>query len=175
MDLWKDIPGYDDNYQASNRGHIRSKKRVVFKRHRSGVLMQQTYPEKILQGTLGRNGYSIIHISIRGIKQQVGAHRLVLLAFIGPCPLGMEACHKNSIPNDNEPENLYWGTHEQNMRDRKNRGKYPKGKEHPMRKLSPTQAKSIMKSSEVGRVLAKKYNIGTSQISRIKRGKSWQN
>ena len=45
-------------------------------------------------------------------------HRLVLLAFVGPCPPGMEACHfPNRNPTDNRLCNLRWGTKRDNYND----------------------------------------------------------
>jgi len=41
-------------------------------------------------------------------------HRLVLLAFKGPCPRGREACHKNGNGLDNRIKNLKWGTRSEN-------------------------------------------------------------
>ena len=46
-------------------------------------------------------------------------HTVVLEAFAGPCPDGMEACHENDVPTDNRwPENLRWDTPEGNLADR---------------------------------------------------------
>lgn len=45
-------------------------------------------------------------------------HRLVLEAFVGPCPEGMECRHLNGIRGDNRLENLCWGTHQENYQDR---------------------------------------------------------
>ena len=33
-------------------------------------------------------------------------HRLVLEAFVGPNPPGLECCHNNGDPSDNRVENL---------------------------------------------------------------------
>lgn len=44
-------------------------------------------------------------------------HRLVLEAFVGPCPPGMEACHWNGIPGDNRLHNLRWDTPSANNAD----------------------------------------------------------
>jgi hypothetical protein len=44
-------------------------------------------------------------------------HRLVLEAFVGPCPEGKECCHKNDIADDNNLVNLYWGTRSENIAD----------------------------------------------------------
>lgn len=45
-------------------------------------------------------------------------HHLVLEAFVGPCPDGMEARHLNDDPQDNRLENLAWGTKAENAADR---------------------------------------------------------
>lgn len=48
--------------------------------------------------------------------------RLVLEAFVGPCPEGMEACHKDNNRLNNRLYNLYWGTHLHNMREQYRHG-----------------------------------------------------
>jgi hypothetical protein len=42
-------------------------------------------------------------------------HRLVLLAFVGPCPAGHEVLHLNHQPADNRLENLRYGTRSENI------------------------------------------------------------
>lgn len=44
-------------------------------------------------------------------------HRVVLDAFIGPRPKGMEACHANGDPTDNRLVNLRWDTRSANAAD----------------------------------------------------------
>lgn len=45
-------------------------------------------------------------------------HRVVLSAFTGPCPEGMECRHfPDHDPTNNRLENLQWGTHTQNIAD----------------------------------------------------------
>lgn len=44
-------------------------------------------------------------------------HYLVLLAFIGPRPDGLEIRHRNGKPADNRLRNLCYGTKSANMRD----------------------------------------------------------
>jgi hypothetical protein len=50
--------------------------------------------------------------------------RLVLEAFVGLCPAGMEACHFNDDPADNRLENLRWDTHSNNHYDLVRNGKH---------------------------------------------------
>ncbi len=45
-------------------------------------------------------------------------HRLILEAFVGPCPRGKESCHfPDRNPTNNRLENLRWDTHAANGRD----------------------------------------------------------
>lgn len=42
---------------------------------------------------------------------------LILEAFVGPRPPGLEACHNDGNPLNNRLGNLRWDTHESNMED----------------------------------------------------------
>jgi hypothetical protein len=44
---------------------------------------------------------------------------MVLFAFVGPCPEGMECCHENDVRDDNRIENLRWDTHANNLAQRR--------------------------------------------------------
>ena len=49
--------------------------------------------------------------------------RLVLEAFVGPCPDGMECCHWDDNKDNNKLENLRWGTDKNNADDRVRNGR----------------------------------------------------
>lgn len=59
-----------------------------------------------------------------GQGSPVGVHVLVAEAFVGPRPPGLWALHKNDLPSDNRPENLYWGTQVQNAQDALRNGRH---------------------------------------------------
>lgn len=76
------------------------------------------------------------HLSVRGrprvrlgsSRQPVGLHKLILLAFVGPCPPGMEACHGDDVKTNNRLTNLRWDTRRANVADRyRNNGHQPRG------------------------------------------------
>lgn len=46
-------------------------------------------------------------------------HHLVLEAFVGPRPPGLECCHNDGNSMNNKPGNLRWDTHQANMEDLK--------------------------------------------------------
>lgn len=55
-------------------------------------------------------------------------HRLVLEAFVGPCPPGMECRHfPDRDPTNNRLDNLSWATRKQNMEDKASHGTNRKG------------------------------------------------
>ena len=102
---WRDIPGLP-GYQASTRGRVRSVDRVLSDgRQCGGAVLAQA-----------RDADGYWRVKIGGRPQLV--HRLVLLAFAGPCPPGMEGCHGNG-QDDNTPGSLRWDTHAENERDKR--------------------------------------------------------
>ncbi|WP_338836323.1 NUMOD4 domain-containing protein [Gordonia polyisoprenivorans] len=104
---WRAIPGYVGVYEVSDLGRIRSLDRTMVSAighttHRSG---QPISPARDSKGHLVVSLYGRDHT-----KRSFRVHRLVLAAFVGPCPPGHEALHRNSRTDDNRLANLTWGT-----------------------------------------------------------------
>jgi hypothetical protein len=70
-------------------------------------------------------------------------HRLVLEAFRGPCPPGMEACHGNGDRGDPRLSNLRWDTHRANMADQCAHGTRMLGERHPLARLTDQEVAEI--------------------------------
>ena len=94
MEEWRTIRNYP-NYLVSDGGRIYSLKR--------GGQMRKPVkdPKGYFRICLNRNTCII--------------HRLVLEAFIGKCPDGMECNHKDGVKSNNRLENLEWVTPSENM------------------------------------------------------------
>src|SRR6187431_2512347 len=60
-----------------------------------------------LKGSLDKDGYIVVKLS-RGTRyDKYRVHQLVLIAFYGPCPDGMEACHyPDEDRSNNRADNL---------------------------------------------------------------------
>lgn len=84
-------------------------------------------------------GYSYACMRVQGRTIQVGMHRLLLLAFIGPCPEGMWCRHLDGNPKNNQLDNLCWGTIEENHQDRIRHGTNRPGEENFLSKLTNEQ------------------------------------
>lgn len=113
MEMWKDMPGFEDWYEISSDGNARSKERRYI--NKSGRLIIKH--SKPLKPIIGANGY------IRfGLKKpnddkvyKVLAHRKVAEAFI-PNPNGLdEVGHWDDNRGNNIHTNLYWTTHADNI------------------------------------------------------------
>jgi hypothetical protein len=100
-------------------------------------------------------------------------HRMVLQAFVGECPDGMECCHNNSNPSDNRLENLRWDTHINNNGDRKRAGNYAVGSNHHQAKLSREDVLEIRSSSLSCRELGEIYGIAKTHAWKIRRREVW--
>lgn len=115
---WRNVPGWEGFYQVSNLGNVRSVTRSVTRK--DGQL--RTYQGKLLRPGTNRIGYPVVVLSRPGRTITAKVHRLVLLAFVGPCPSGNEACHNNENRQDARLENLRWDTRSGNQLDRRKHG-----------------------------------------------------
>lgn len=106
MEVWKDIPGFEDCYQISNMGRVRSLDRKAT----SG----KTLPGQIINPILQRSGYYHVGLWRGGRCHQRRVHRLVAEAFI-PNPENKPTVnHLNEDKTDNRAENLEWATYKEN-------------------------------------------------------------
>lgn len=124
-----------------------------------------------------RTGYLRIRATVDGKQIKRLAHRVVLEAFVGPCPDGMEARHLNGIRTDNRVENLCWGTRKQNMRDRDRHGTTAVGERQGSAKLNPAKVREIRQLAESGmlkREIAKRLGVCVQCIRNVCDGRTWQ-
>jgi len=160
----KEIPGYP-GYSASDDGRIKGP---------SG---------KWLKPKRGPYGHQSVWIG----GKWPSVHRLVLLAFSGPCPESHEAAHENGDASDNRPSNLAWKTHGENIRDRARHGHTARGTRHGGARLTEDEVRAI-RSAYVGRgvgpaaarggpsqrALAEQYGVSEDTVRAIIRGRLWK-
>lgn len=116
-EMWKDIEGYEESYQISSFGRIKSKDRIIVNKRtkpyfRKGIILKQN---------VDKDGYNRIGLSKNGKPKYYYVHRLVAMAFISNPNNYDYVNHKDQSPNkklnikiNNNVNNLEWCTIEYN-------------------------------------------------------------
>jgi DNA invertase Pin-like site-specific DNA recombinase len=101
---------------------------------------------------------------------------MVLATFVGPCPVGMEACHNNGDPSDNRLSNLRWDTNAGNKADMVRHGTAPLGERNPLAALTDAEVRGmrqLMASGATQEAIAEAYGVSGTTVTRIKRSHGW--
>lgn len=153
---WREVEGFDGKYQVSNMGRMAS--------HAYG------YWRILKPRRTKRSQMEYVNLHRDGKHHTRKIHRMVLEAFVGPCPSGLEGCHGNGIPYDNRLTNLRWDTHSSNQLDKRRHG--------TAGFLSPADVREIRRDANAGvmlKTLAERFDVDPSHISKIVSGKKWRN
>lgn len=118
---WRAIPEFEGAYEVSDQGRVRSLDREFtdnrgYRQRVAGCVLKQRLDR--------RGGYLRLNLYKNSKRYTRLVHRLILTAFMGPCPPGMEACHGDAVRHNNDLSNLRWDTKESNASDQKRHGTY---------------------------------------------------
>jgi hypothetical protein len=168
---WKPVEGYEEYYQVSNMGRVKS-----LRRKNRGIDMIMT---PVKAATKGR--YRSVSLSVQGhIKKQL-IHRLVAQAFI-PNPVGyLEVNHLDGNPANNVVSNLEWCDKRHNHLHAYAIGlsKPIRGEDSHFHKLTEREVKFLrylkglypqIKSIDVQRF----YDLSWVGVERIWTGRTWK-
>jgi hypothetical protein len=179
---WLPVSGFEGLYDVSNLGRVRSRKRTVFvvtSRVKNGYWI--TNQEKILRPRQAKKPKQYPNVILRKNNQSISwaVHLMVLTAFVGPCPEGMECRHLNGDPGDARLSNLKWGTWRQNHEDKVRHGRLVAGERQWNSKLKATDVKHIKKELASGgrgiiQRLAAQFSVNAETIRDIQAGRTWK-
>lgn len=157
-------------YDVGTHGTVRSYWRLAGGGRRAVLV---AVPRLLTLCTDGR--YLRVTLCRGGKSRSLLVHRLVLEAFVGPCPDGMEGAHGNGIPTDNRLTNLAWKTPLENHADKKRHGTNPAGERHGNVKLNESQVREIRnkRGTATTAALAKEYGVSKSRICDIQLRRAW--
>ena len=171
-EIWKAISGCP-GYEVSDHGRVRSY-RVYDGKTRPGKIISHSH---ILKGSIHKAGYTKFTLLVNGKPKCRNVHRLILEAFIGPCPIGYQACHNDGNPSNNQLSNLRWDTVSNNKLDCNKHGTMPIGENHHNARLSVIKVISIRLLSLHGitaKQLAYIYHIDITTVYQIINRKTWR-
>jgi len=119
VEEWRPVPGWEDYYEVSSLGRVRSLPRIV-PHWRGGTARR---PGREMRTHSDADGYVVLSLERMGQRSLAKVHRLVALAFLGEPPDGRPfALHRDGDPSHNAASNLYWGSQSDNERDKLRHG-----------------------------------------------------
>ena len=103
---WLPIPGYEGIYDVSDQGRVRS-----------WLPYHGTPTPRIKKTNPNHKGYLLVGLRNEGRDGTAAVHKLVMLAFVGTRPVGMEIRHLDGNCQNNVTSNLGYGTPSENNLD----------------------------------------------------------
>jgi len=106
IEIWKNVIGYEDRYQVSNLGNVKSLKK--------NLIMKPQIQE----------GYKTVSFFYKGKQKNQKIHKLVAMAFLShiPCGFRIVVDHIDHNPLNNKIDNLQLITNRLNLsKDQKNK------------------------------------------------------
>lgn len=112
MEIWKPVIGFEEGYEVSDLGNVRSISRYVDSGKR-----RRKISGKILKQCLDGGGYLKVIINLKGEQRQVNVHVLVAESFLTKYKNKQRLVidHINKIKTDNRVCNLRYITNRKNI------------------------------------------------------------
>ncbi len=126
------------------------------------------------RGMVVGSGYGMVRFE----RRMYPAHRLAWKLFRGEIAQGLAVCHKCDVRICVNPEHLFLGTHAENMKDMKEKGRSPHGDEHSRSKLTAKTVSRIKAMLAQGHMrvseIARAFGVTHATIDCIAKGKTWR-
>lgn len=180
MERWKPIKGFEDRYEVSDHGRVRSKDMRIPNGQGWHIRRGKVLKESTIKG-----GYKKVELSDGtrrhegGKRHHKGVHTLVAHAFIDGYFEGATVDHLDFDPANNHFSNLEWVTQKENNDRSRAAGRHnpAKGSRQHDAKLTESDIPVIRQMRKDGMVLreiAEKYSISIAKISEIVNHKAWK-
>ena len=170
MELWLPTQGYP-HYEVSNNGRVRSFRN----RQGSGL---DSIPHLLTPRLQKHVRYlTVSMVNAARQKKTVTVHRLVIEAFHGPCPEGLQCAHLDGNNVNNHSENLSWCSSKENHHQRIEHGKTGIGEKNGRAKLSKIEVIEMHErrlEGETLEALGQKYGVQKAAVWKIVHGHSWK-
>lgn len=162
-----------EGYRFGSNGSIQS----CWAGSGNGSYLSDQWHDLNLRLVKGRK-YLTVCIKRGGKRFKTAVHPLILEAFAGPAPPGMECRHKDDNPLNNRADNLVWGTRFENMDDRRRNGIMVRGEKQWMAKMTEPEIREIRSRYSAGGVtlqqLADQFGITYQTVHNIVIRKTWK-
>lgn len=159
LEVWNTVPDYPQ-YEVSDHGRVRR-----------AVASFKAPVGKILKPYYHVSGYPYVGLRTCENPRNIAVHILVMLAFVGECPKGMEIRHLDGNPKNCTLSNLKYGTPKENAQDKFNHGTIKTAK------ITEQEVIAIRQKRQEGYTLAelvKEFSLSLNNISNIVKRNTWR-
>jgi len=115
-------------------------------------------------------GYGQFHLG----KTIYQAHRASWVLYKGEIPEGLWVLHICDNPSCVNPNHLFLGTNDDNMKDMARKGRSTRGERSHTCKINEDIVKEIRNSKETAKQLSKKFGLSVYGIYQVKYRKTWK-
>ena len=158
-EIWKPIPGYEEEYHVSDLGRVLSLPRYVygtrgetkFKSYRKGRLLKPGY---------NAQGYLTVSLNRRNT---FCVHKLVAMAFLEKPEGKVDVMHLDGSRDNNTLPNLRYGTRSENNKMTTLHGR---------RKITTETVRYVRESKIPISTLSKELNLSLSALYNIRAGRT---
>ena len=171
LEEWRAVVGYEGLYEVSNLGRVKLMARDGWS---NGTLLRLS--GRILKPQPIHKGYVRVVLNGHGIRRFRRIHRLVLQAFVGECPDGMQCAHLNGDPADCQLSNLAWVSPTENASHKHAHGTHLHGSKSNLAVLDEAQVLDVLKLKGAlsAAACARKYGVTPSTILLIWNRVTWK-
>lgn len=165
-EIWTDIPGYENRYQISNYGRVKS---IILKKH------------SIIKKTLSSGKFKVILSNKKRFRKNESIGRITATVFLREPKENEVIRYKDRNMLFDAVVNLEWISRKERSQEAYQNGSFPKehssGLKNGMSKLTPNQILQIRNKKNQGLSnveLSKTFGVSYSCIHNVVNGRRWK-
>lgn len=160
-EAWLPVVGWERYYAVSNLGRV--------KRLPEGIL-------SLISAI--KDKYFTVKLSKNSNVKTLLVHQLVLNAFVGPAPDGMQCRHLDGNGKNNNIRNIIWGTRAENEADKVLHGRSNQGERHGNAKMTASDVIEMWNLRVTSRKtyadISRMFGYDENTVRHALRGEKWQ-
>lgn len=177
-EIWKDIPGFEGEYEVSNCGRVKTKSRPL--RYVHAVTREEHVrisEERLLLIYINGANYKFVQLYKNKKSKNYTIHSLVAMTFLEKKEGDECVNHIDGNKHNNRVDNLEWCTNAYNHEHATRTGLKPSGSRMANAVLNEKAVLAIRSMIEDGishTKISKWFDVSRATISLIHEGKTWK-